>query len=84
MEKLSTRITLAVRKWKIPRDGIRRYLYDVWQPLALLVLMVCFTGSFFAAYDLIYDPYGFGEIYYEFFCNADDNPEEPDVSYRPF
>lgn len=80
MEKLSTRIGLAVSDWKIPRDGTSRYLYDIWQPLTLLMLTTCFTATFFANYD----PYALTDKNDLFFCNADGNVEKTDFSYRPF
>lgn len=80
MVKFSTRIGLAVRNWKIPRDGTRRFLYDIWQPLTLLVPTTCFTAAFFTSYD----PYASTDGNSLFFCNADGNTEKTDHEYRPF
>lgn len=64
--------------WTIFQDGTRRYLCDIWQPLALLLLTVCFTVTFFA----IQDPYTPSQD--EFFCNADGRVVKQNVGeYKP-
>lgn len=77
---LSSRTVPAwLRGWKVPSDGIRRYHYDIWQPLALLVLTTCFatiiytTSSARASTNL-------DDL---FFCNADGNVEKTVPGYRP-
>jgi hypothetical protein len=63
----------------IPRDGVRRYLYDTWQPLTLLLLTTCFTAAFYSNYHspASQKPGDF------FFCNADGNVEKSEASYQP-
>ncbi|KAM0713820.1 hypothetical protein Q7P37_010782 [Cladosporium fusiforme] len=68
---------------KLPKDGPRRFLYDIWQPLTLLILALSFTASFYSSQktDMSSD---------KFFCNADGRVEvqeqsmESDATYEPF
>jgi hypothetical protein len=70
-----------LRDWKVPQDGMRRYLYDLWQPLTLFVITLSFTAVFFTK-DV---PYSSTPSRYDwFFCNADDTLERVDAFYRPF
>jgi hypothetical protein len=76
-----------MHKLSVPRDGMRRYIYDIWQPLTLLLVTISFTALFFTKSDP--DSFGSGEsIYTEsygpFFCNADGKLEETDSGYHPF
>jgi hypothetical protein len=50
------RIWTTLRAWTVPQDGFRRYLYDIWQPLTILVLTASFAGVFFliSAFRLFY------------------------------
>lgn len=66
---------------KVPTDGVRRYLYDIWQPLTLLVLTASFTVAFFANYD---PKASASENEHPFFCTADGNVEKRGSDYRPF
>jgi hypothetical protein len=73
------RIWMTLRAWSVPQDGFRRYFYDIWQPLTVLVLAACFTGSFFA----VKNPYPSTEDL--FYCNADGNVQMLDAGdYQPF
>ena len=69
----------VLRTWKVPRDGTRRYLYDVWQPLTILVVTASFLGAFYATYNpnALRDPDDL------FFCNADGNVELANSRYSP-
>lgn len=79
MAKLASHIEHKLRGWKIPRDGTRRYLYDIWQPLVILVVTASFTGAFYANYTSTAsrNPNGL------FFCNADGKVELANSRYRP-
>jgi hypothetical protein len=80
-QNIMSRLGSLLRDCKVPRDGMRRYLYDIWQPLALLVITVSFTAVFFTKYD----PYSSTPSRYDrFFCNADGTLERVDAFYRPF
>jgi hypothetical protein len=81
MQKLTPGIGSTLRDSKIPQDGMRRYLYDIWQPLTLLVLTISFTAAFFATYDPRTSTTESEDF---FFCNADGNIEASDYSYEPF
>jgi hypothetical protein len=65
-------------RWKIPRDGVWRYLYDIWQPLVLLLLTTCFTAAFYSTYNpqVSQNPDNL------FFCNADGNVEKSEPEYQ--
>jgi hypothetical protein len=81
MQKVTPRLGSTLQDFKAPRDGMRRYLHDIWQPLTLLVL----TTSFIAAFFTNYNPYVSLEFPYDgFFCNADGKLEEADTGYKPF
>jgi hypothetical protein len=70
-----SRLGSLIRDYKVPRDGMRRYFYDIWQPLALLVV-VLFTK---------YDPRSSTRLKYDwFFCNADGTLVKVDRDYKPF
>jgi hypothetical protein len=60
---------------------MRRYIYDIWQPLTLLVITTSLTAAFFTKYDP-YSPARTGKDW--FFCNADGNLEKTEYDYRPF
>jgi hypothetical protein len=80
MRNLVSRLGSQFRGWKIPQDGARRYLYDIWQPLTLLVI----TTSFMAAFFKNYSPYSSAVPTYDwFFCNADGTLEKTNIDYRP-
>jgi hypothetical protein len=65
-----------LRDCKVPRDGMHRYIYDIWQPLTLLVIMVFFT---------YYNPYlSMLSIDKWFLCNADGTLVKVHYDYRPF
>jgi hypothetical protein len=75
------RMWTTLRAWTVPQDGIRRYLYDIWQPLTILVLTASFAGTFFA----IKDPYASTSDL--FYCNADGTVqmlENLNGGYKPF
>lgn len=79
MEKLTAYTEPGLRSWKIPRDCTYRYLYSIWQPLALFVLTVCFTAVFYS----VYTPFAtipFNDLFY---CNVDGNLVKADGSYKP-
>lgn len=64
----------------VPLDGIRRYLYDIWQPSILLLLTAIFTIGFFTSKD----PYPVADNV--FFCNADGNVQNlgsTSLDYQP-
>jgi hypothetical protein len=70
-----------LRDWKVPQDGMRRYLYDLWQPLTLFVITLSFTAVFFTNYY----PYSSTQSLHDwFFCNADGALVKVDQDYRPF
>ena len=70
-----------LRDWKVPHDGMRRYIYDLWQPLALLFITISFTAAFFT----FYNPYAPTQSLNKwFFCNADGNLERTAYYYKPF
>jgi hypothetical protein len=66
---------------KALRDGTRRYLHDIWQPLTLLVIVITFTATFFTVYNP-YDKSRYKDDF--FFCNADGKLEKIDYDYKPF
>jgi hypothetical protein len=69
-----------LRDCKVPRDGMRRHIYDIWQPLTLLVITTSFTVAFFKNYN----PHSSAVSPYDwFFCNADGNLEKVDYHYKP-
>jgi hypothetical protein len=70
-----------MRKHKVPQDGMRRYLYDIWQPVTLLIVTISFTAAFFATYD---PRASTGENDQFFFCNSNGNIETTNYSYEPF
>jgi hypothetical protein len=70
----------TLRDCKVSRDGMRRYIHDIWRPLALLVVTVSLTAVFFTNYD----PYSSMQSRYDwFFCNADGTLEVVNDAYRP-
>jgi hypothetical protein len=72
---------ITLQDFKVPRDGMRRYFYDIWQPLALLVITASFTSAFFATHD----PYSKAQSAEDwFFCNADGKLEQANHEYKPF
>jgi hypothetical protein len=79
------RMWTTLRAWTVPQDGYRRCLYDIWQPLTILVLAASFAGSFFA----IEDPCAWSiDLFY---CNADENVQMSETGegleaegYKPF
>lgn len=77
--KLASHIEQTMRDWEIPRDGTRRYLYDIWQPLVILVVTASFMGAFYANYTSTAsrNPNDL------FFCNADGKVEMANSRYRP-
>jgi hypothetical protein len=77
MQNLVSRLGSLLSDWKVPRDGTRRYIYDIWQPLTLLVIVTSFAAAFFYNYDSSIYPYD------DFFCNADGNLEKLDYDYEP-
>jgi hypothetical protein len=81
MQKLTPRLGSTLHDFKVPQDGMRRYLYDIWQPLTLLVLTTSFTAAFFATYDPRSSTSESNDF---FFCNSDGNIEMSDYSYEPF
>jgi hypothetical protein len=63
--------------FQVPRDGAHRLLYDIWQPLALLVLAISFTIIVFAT-----EPGAANDVV--FYCNADGKiKKRGDRSYKP-
>jgi hypothetical protein len=81
LRNLAPRLGSMLRDCKVPRDGIRRYIYDIWQPLALLVVTVSFTTFFITKFD----PYASMQSGYDwFFCNADGTLVVVNDTYRPF
>ena len=81
MPNLTARLGSMLHDCKVPRDGMRRYVYDIWQPLALLVITVSFTAAFFTKYTP-YDRARYSDDL--FFCNADGKIETTDYFYKPF
>jgi len=80
-KELLVRTWTALRNWTVPQDGIRRYLYDIWQPLTILVLTASFAATFFT----FKDPYASTSDL--FFCNADGKVqmlEDGPAGYKPF
>jgi len=60
---------------------MRRYIYDIWLPLALFLIATSFTAAFYATYD----PYASttaGEVFY--FCTVDGKVERKLDEYKPF
>jgi hypothetical protein len=69
---------------KLTRDGRRRYLYDIWRPLTLLMLFTSFT-SVWTVWYTFYDPAtSTSESQRLFFCNADGSIERQNYGYKPF
>jgi hypothetical protein len=66
---------------QIPRDGKRRYMYDIWQPLILLLITASFTAAFFTSHDPYTSAIDQDSL---FFCNADGKLEENNDDYKPF
>jgi hypothetical protein len=81
MQKVAPRLASGLRDFEVPRDGMRRYLYDIWQPLMLLALTASFTAAFFTHYDPSVSLKSPNDGY---FCNADGKLEELNWSYEPF
>jgi hypothetical protein len=80
MRNLASRLGSILSDWKVPRDGTRRYIYDIWQPLTLLVIVTSFAAAFFS----IYNPYPTTQFFSdEYFCNADGKLEKLDYDYEP-
>lgn len=50
MDKFVSWVRPMLRGGKVPRDGTYRYLYDIWQPLAILVLAFLFPLVFYTTY----------------------------------
>jgi hypothetical protein len=76
LRNLAPRLGSTLRDRKVPRDGMHRYIYDIWQPLTLLVIMVFFT---------YYNPYlSMLSIDKWFLCNADGTLVKVHYDYRPF
>jgi hypothetical protein len=74
----------TLRSWSVPQDGVRRYLYDIWQPLTVLVLTTSFAVSFFAVSSLAAEN-PFASTNDPFFCNADGTVQMRDTKgYKPF
>jgi hypothetical protein len=48
IKKSVTRMMTLTRSWNIPDDNPRRYMYDIWQPLILLVSTTSITATFYA------------------------------------
>jgi hypothetical protein len=72
-------IWTTLRAWRVPQDGPRRYFYDIWQPLTILVLTASFAGTFFA----FKDPYASTNDL--FYCNADGKVQMLVTGgYKPF
>jgi hypothetical protein len=70
-----------LRDCRVPRDGMHRYIYDIRQPLTLLVIMVSFTAVFFTNRN----PYSAPVSGYDWFsCNADGTLEMGGYHYIPF
>jgi hypothetical protein len=73
------RIWTTLRAWTVPQDGFRRFLYDIWQPLTILLLTASFAGTFFT----VKDPYTSSNDL--FYCNADGNVQMRQTGgYKPF
>jgi hypothetical protein len=80
MRDLASRLGSLLSDWRVPRDGTRRYIYDIWQPLTLLVIVTSFAAAFFYNYN----PYPTTQSPYDdFFYNADGNLEKLDYDYEP-
>jgi hypothetical protein len=78
MENPTSHTEPGSSRWEIPRDGVWRYLYDIWQPLALLLLTTCFAAAFYSTYNpqVSQNPDDL------FFCNADGNLEKSEPEYQ--
>jgi hypothetical protein len=76
-----SRLGSVLRDGKVPCDGMRLYIYDIWQPLTLLVTAVSFTAIFFAAYNPDAST-TYGDAFY--FCMVDGKFEKKIHEYRPF
>jgi len=73
------RIWTALCGCTVPQDGYRRYLYNIWQPLTILVLTASFAATFFT----FKDPYASTSDL--FYCNADGKVQMlEDGGYKPF
>jgi hypothetical protein len=81
MHKSALRLGSMLHKFSVPRDGVRRYMYDIWQPLTLLIVTIWFMAFFFttsSSFDAM------GSIYYgQFFCNADGKLEGTESYHDP-
>lgn len=85
MKRLAAHSNPLLRRWKdlwsrpIPLDGPWRYVHDIGQPFALLLLTVAFTAGFYVNYSpsVSIAPNDF------FFCNADGNVEKQALHYSP-
>jgi hypothetical protein len=68
MHKSALRFDSVLHNFNVPQDGVRRYMYDIWQPLTLLIVTTVFMcvlldkSDFYAFTDSIYD---------DFFCTPD-------------
>jgi hypothetical protein len=80
MEKFVSWIRPRRLESKVPRDGTYRYLYDIWQPLAILVPAFIFTVAFYSTHkaDQLTNPDAF------FICNDNGYVERTKYSYNPF
>ena len=76
-----SRLGSMLRHCNVPCDGMRRYIYDIWQPLTLLFVTVSFTAAFFTKYN---PPASTKDDSDFFFCNADGKLEKTDQGYKPF
>lgn len=69
----------TLRSCKVPYDGLRRYIYDTWQPLTLFVLTVSFMAAFYA----IEPAYLSTNADKFFFCNGNGKVEKTVDGYAP-
>jgi hypothetical protein len=77
MKHFTSRLPNLLRCWHVPLDGIRRLLYDSWQPLALLLFAAFFVAFFFPARD-----HSFSSN--EIFCNANGKIAKQELGdYKP-
>lgn len=79
MEKFVSWIRPMLLESKVPRDGTYRYLYDTWQPLAVLVPTLLFTTVFYTTYkaDKLTKPDAF------FICSDSGYVERTRDDYNP-
>lgn len=80
MEKFVSWIRPRWLESKVPRDGTYRYLYDIWQPLAILVPTLLFTVAFYSTHkaNQLTNPEAF------FICNDNGYVERTKYNYNPF